>query len=107
MIGDIQCLVRKLLHQEDGQAIVPQRPEASKQLVDDEGRKPGRGLVEEQDLRPSGKRLGDREHLLLAAGKPSRSLALPIAEDREGLEDLPAEALALLVGSVSSRRCRA
>ena len=58
-------------------------------LLDDHRREPLIGLVEEQQLELARQRPGDRQHLLLAAGKRRRLLPPPLGEARE----VPVDAL--------------
>ena len=55
-------------------------------LIDDADGESERGLVEEEKARPRQQRAGNRQLLLLAAGKAPRGLAVALAQDREILE---------------------
>ncbi|MCI0584887.1 MAG: hypothetical protein L0227_18690, partial [Chloroflexi bacterium] len=49
---------------------------------------PERQLVDHEQPRPGDERLGEREHLLLAARQVPGLLVVAVPQDREHLEDL-------------------
>src|SRR3984885_9730808 len=59
-----------------------------KDLVDNQRRETERRLVEQQQLGVAHQRPADRQHLLLAAGKPTGRLPVSLAEDRKQSIDL-------------------
>ena len=53
---------------------------AAKHLVDQDGRQPFRGLVEQQERRVGHERASDRQHLLLAAGELVAHVGAPLPQ---------------------------
>ena len=61
--------------------------EALEQVVDDRGGKPGRGLVEQDDLRIRDQCAREREHLALPARERSGTGAAPLVQEGKRLDD--------------------
>ena len=87
-------------HHQHGHALLRQLPHDGKHLVGELRIQRGGGLVEEDDLRPGGKRPGNGHPLLLAAGELAGIIAAPVRHAhlgehlhpqllRLGLWDLP------------------
>ena len=79
---------RVLLDEQQAQAVVPQPPQGLADDLDQLGRQPHRGLVEQQQHRPGHQRPADGQHLLLAAGQRAGQPAAHLREHREQLVDL-------------------
>src|SRR5579864_9721369 len=78
--GDVEGGERILLHQEDCRSRFLDLPDRLEDLHLEPVRDADRGLVEQQQLRPSHERAADRHHLLLAAGEGACLLAATFAE---------------------------
>ena len=61
--------------------------QAMHDVTDDDRRKTGRRLVEQQPLRPRHQRQPKRKHLLLASGHRACALGAPLVEHRKQMED--------------------
>src|SRR4051812_16791230 len=85
-VGGLQRKPRVLLDEDDRRALLSNLRDGVEDGAHDERRKPERGLVEQQHLRPAHQRTGEREHLLLAAGKGARSLPTPLGQRGEEVE---------------------
>src|SRR5262249_14891322 len=72
-----------LLDEQDGDAFCLQRLEHRLHLLDDARREPEERLIDDEQPRKRHKPTAEREHLLLAAGKGARELALALGETRE------------------------
>src|SRR5215467_963104 len=91
-VNEIEELLHVLLNNQYRQALPTDPAHEIEYLLHDQWRKSGRGLVEQQQLRPRHQRTCDRAHLLLAARQRAGELVAPFREAREQLVD-PAEAL--------------
>jgi len=81
------CEAKILLHEQDRQPPLLQRPDRAADLLDDDGGEPCRRLVEQQQFRLERQRGGDLERTLSAVGqKPRRhrlvSLEVYLGEQR-------------------------
>ena len=85
-IRDLQGLVCHLLDQQDRQASLPQGDNRLEDVLDDDGREPERGFVEQQQPGLAHQRAPDRKHLLLAAGECSRQLLPALLQTGEEFE---------------------
>jgi hypothetical protein len=94
-VDQLQDLLHILLDDQDREAVSPDAPHQLEDLLDRQGRQPGRGLVHQQQLRPRHQCPADRAHLLFAARQCAGELAAPLPEARKQLVD-PGEALAEL-----------
>src|SRR3979490_955228 len=75
-MGELERVVGVLLDQEHGDAVARiELAQDADDLLGDERPKPQRGLVEQQQPRPTHQGAGDREHLLLAARQGAAALA--------------------------------
>src|SRR5581483_195717 len=89
MVGDRQRGGRTLLDEQDGDAeLVADREQAPREVLHDDGRKPERQLVDEQQARPAHERAGNRQHLPFAAGEQPADAVAQLGEPREQLVDL-------------------
>src|SRR6266851_4855691 len=87
-MGEPQGMVRVLLDQEHRDLLLlVDLADHFEDLLDDERREAERGLVEQQEARPTHQRAADRQHLLLAAGERAAALALAPLEDGKERED--------------------
>src|ERR1700722_1283007 len=82
-IGDLEGKIDVLLHEDDGDAALGEADHDLEDLVDHQRREAERRLVEQQKLGVPHQRPADRQHLLLAAGKPTGRLSVSLAEDRK------------------------
>src|SRR5438132_1691258 len=87
-MSELERMKGVLLDQEDRDPVA--RVEVAhdgKNLLRDQRRETERGLVEQQETRPSHERARDREHLLLAARERASALVAPFGEPRKERED--------------------
>ena len=68
--------MRELLDQEHADAARGDGLQRRHEPLDDDRREAERQLVDEDDLRPGDERLGEHDHLLLAAREQARRLAV-------------------------------
>ena len=101
-VGDLERHRHVLLDQQDGEAFLAQRGDQVEDLLHHLGRKPERGLVEQQELGPRHQGAGDGEHLLLAARQEAGLLARALAQDRKAVLHLLLEALAFRRAAMGS-----
>src|ERR1700722_16744444 len=87
-IGNLKGKIDVLLHKDDGDPALGQADHDLEDLVDNQRRKTKRRLVEQQQLGVAHQRPADRQHLLLAAGKPTGRLPVSLAESRKQSIDL-------------------
>src|SRR5690348_16426211 len=74
-----------LLDQQDALAFRLETRDHLEELLDDDGREPGGGLIEYEDVGIGNQRLGNREHLLLAATERRRCFSAAIAQHRKAV----------------------
>jgi hypothetical protein len=82
-VHDLQHLANVLLDDQHGVALAADPLHQLHDRLHDDRREPGRGLVEQQQLRPRHQRPADRAHLLLAARKRSSELHAPLPHARK------------------------
>ncbi len=82
-VGQLERLVRVLLHQKDGHPLLAQLLYGVEDLLDDDGSQPEGGLVQQQQTRLTHQGTADGQHLLFAAGHGARSLFQPLVQSRE------------------------
>ncbi len=87
MVGDVERALDHLLDQQDGGARRAQALQHLHHLVDDDGRQPERRLVEHQEPGLAHQRLGDRQHLLLAARQHARQCLRSLGQHGKELVD--------------------
>ena len=105
MVGDLQRALDHLLDQQDGGPGLAQALQHLHHLIDDDGRQAERRLVEHQKLGLAHQRLGDRQHLLLAARQDAGQRLRPLGQHGKQLVD---EIVALpLHGLVETRAVEA
>src|SRR3954451_18865009 len=92
LVRGAQGLSGVLLDQQDRRPLRVDLPDDREDLRDQLRRQPHRGLVEQQQLRPSHQRPADGQHLLLAAGHRPGRLRRPLLQPREQRVD-PVEVL--------------
>ena len=85
-IGQPQRGAHRLLHQHDRRPVGVDRADDLEQRLDDRRRQPERQLVDHQQLRPGDERLGQAQHLLLAARQAAGRRVEPVGQRREVLE---------------------
>src|SRR5207247_7960213 len=76
-----------LLTEPERPALALQPTQQVVELVDQQGRRPVRGLVEHQEVGVSGEGAGDGQHLLLSPRQAPPALPPALPEHREVLED--------------------
>src|SRR5215510_2327387 len=86
VVGDLERDLGVLLDEQDGGArLTADCHEAAHQFIDHERREALRELVDEQQLRVTGQRGADREHLALAAREVARLAAAHAGQRRKEL----------------------
>src|SRR5215212_3931554 len=81
-VGKLQRVECILLDKEYRDALgAVEFTDGGENLLDDQRRKPERGLIEQQQAGARHQCARDREHLLLAAGERAAALALTLAEN--------------------------
>ena len=96
-----------LLDQQDGHALPGDGEDGLEDFLHHQGRKPHRGLVEEQQLGAGHQRAAHRQHLLFAAGERSCCLLVPLLEPRKQTEhalDVIADRRAIAAGVRAHRQ---
>ena len=74
-----------MLHQDDGDPLVPDTPDGVEHLADNDWGKAQRRLVKQKQPRPAHQPPADCKHLLLAAGERPGVLSVPLPKAREQL----------------------
>src|SRR5262245_31921409 len=82
-----RCEAKILLDQENGEALLLERPDGPADLLDDDGGEPLGRLVEQEEARAGAQDAADRQHLLLAAGELGALAPEPFLEVGKELED--------------------
>src|SRR6202008_2979101 len=77
-----------LFNQQNGKALLLERPDGAPDLLNDYRREPFGRLVEQQQPRAGAQNAPDCQHLLLAAGKLGALAAQALLQVREQREDL-------------------
>ncbi len=85
---DTQGLVGVLLHKKDRGAVGVHLVDDGEDLLDDDGRKPERRLIQKEKGGPGHEGAADGEHLLLAAGERAPRLAAAFGQDGKKLEHI-------------------
>src|ERR1700730_7431802 len=96
VFGKLKRLVRILLDQHDGDAMLIEISQNSENLLDEQRGETKRRLVQEKQPRARHQAASDGEHLLLAAAQRTRALLSPFGQDRKQAVG-PVESLADLL----------
>ena len=88
LVGGLEREHRVLLHEQQAQTVTAQPLQRLGDELDQLGRQPHRGLVEQHQHRPGHQRPADGEHLLLPARQRSGQPGAHLREHREQLVDL-------------------
>src|SRR5690348_3111194 len=86
-LGERQRRRQILFDQHDGLAGSGKIAAHFHEVADDDGREPFEGFVEQQYLRIAHQRAGNRQHLLLTAGKIGSAVAAPLSQPGEHVVD--------------------
>src|ERR1700712_3663158 len=87
-VGEAEGGMHVLLDQQNGKPFLAQVSQDRDDLVHDHRRQPFRRLVEQQQRRVQHQGAGDRQHLLLAAGKLEAEIGLAFLQPRKQPVDL-------------------
>src|SRR5262249_52914599 len=82
-----RCEAKILLDQENGEALLLERPDGPADLLDDDRGEPLGRLVEQEEACAGAQDAADRQHLLLAAGELGALAREPLLEVGKELED--------------------
>src|SRR3990170_2503846 len=82
-VGDGEGVRRRLLHEQDREALLVQPPDRLHDLIDHDGSEPERRLVHHDERRVHHQPARDHEHLLLAAGQRAGELCPALGEPGE------------------------
>src|SRR5580700_933631 len=83
MVGDLEAHARVLLHEQNGNPLVPHFRDNGENLTHDERCEALGRLVEDEQLGIEQERASDREHFLLASGELASAIFLAFGKPRE------------------------